>query len=293
LEVSSVNDLEARGAPIEYWFFKFNEGDLAFLVDFIIRREREQAEVRISLWVDGHGRVEHTNLPTWSTQAAFVTIGECSFGDGSTRGVVKDVEWDLSYEVGQARVHPAVPPMSWLHPFDTDIVNRPQARFAGTVRVDGRQFSIPETQGLVSHYWGRGLMDRWCWISVNGFDEPGIALEAIVARSRLWGLPAAVKIGYLWLQTPASSHLVISPVNGIVRVIGRPDEFTVTSRSITGRTVRLSCTASMNTYNDLGDGIRQTLLGTCAIDGVAKALGSAGLEWRLPEAPPFGSKRRI
>jgi len=289
-----LDDLEARRAPIEYWFFKFNHGDLAFLVDFIIRRAREQAEVRISLWVDGRGRVEHAGFPTWSTEMPFVAIGDCSFGDGSTHGVVKDVEWDLSYELGQARVRPAVPPVSWLHPFDTDIVNRPQVRFAGTVRVGERHFSIPDAQGLVSHYWGRRLMDRWCWISVNDFDEPGIALEAFVGRSRLWGLRApAVKIGYLWLHTPASSPLVISPVNGIVKVTGRPDEFTVTSRSITGRTIRLSCDAPMDRYNDLGEGIQQTLLGTCAIEGVSKALGSAGLEWRLPDAPPGGSEGRI
>jgi hypothetical protein len=124
-------------------------------------------------------------------------------------------------------------------------------------------------------------MDQWWWISANQFDEPGIALEAIVARSRLWGLRApSVKIGYLWLQSPDSSHLVISPVNGIVRVTGRTEEFQLTSRSITGRTVRISCTAPLNRYNDLGDGIRQTLLGSCAIEGVATAVDTAGLELR-------------
>jgi hypothetical protein len=47
------DDLEARGAPIEYWFFKFNVDGLAFLVDFILRGDRDRGEVRISLWVDG------------------------------------------------------------------------------------------------------------------------------------------------------------------------------------------------------------------------------------------------
>lgn len=287
-----MDDLEARGAPIEYWFFKFNLEGLAFLVDFILRGDRAHGEIRISLWVDGHGRVERANFPAWSTQTPFVTIGDCSFGADSSRGVVGDVEWNLSYEAGPARVHPAVPPVSWLHPFDTEIINRPQARFAGTVRVGDRSFSVQESQGLVSHYWGRRLMDRWCWISANRFDEPGIAVEAIVARSRLWGLRApAVKIGYLWLQSPNSSHMVISPVNGVIRLKGSPDEFHITSRSITGRIVRLSCKASMDTYNDLGEGIRQTLLGTCAIEGLATALGSAGLEWRQTEPWRSGSER--
>lgn len=282
-----MDDLEARDAQIEYWFFKFNHDGLAFLVDFILRGERDYGEMRISVWVDSHGRVEHAKLPRWSTETPFVTIGDCSFGDGSSRGVVGDVEWDLSYELGPARMHPAVPPLSWLHPFDTDIINRPQARFEGTVRVGDRNFSIAETQGLVSHYWGRRLMDQWWWISANQFDQPGIALEVSVARSRLWGMRApAVKIGYLWLQTPTFSHMVKSPVNGIISVAGRPDQFTVTARSITGPTVRLSCTAPMDRYNDLGDGVRQTLLGTCAIEGLATAVGTAGLERR--QTDPLG-----
>jgi hypothetical protein len=286
-----MDDLEARGAPIEYWFFKFNLDGLAFLVDFILRGERDQGELRISLWVDGHGRVEHANVPTWSTKTPSVRIGDCSFGDGSSRGVVGDVEWDLSFELGPARVHPAVPPLSWLHPFDTDIINRPQARFAGTVRVGDRDFPVPEAEGLISHYWGRRLMDEWWWISANHFDQPGIALEVSVARSRLWGMRApAVKIGYLWLQTPNSSHMVKSPVNGIISVTGRSEEFGITARSITGRTVRLSCLAPMDRFNDLGEGIRQTLLGTCAIEGLATAVGSAGLERRQADPLRFGSQ---
>jgi hypothetical protein len=286
-----MDDLEPRGDRIEYWFFKFNQGDLAFLVDFIVRRERGGGEVRISLWVDAYGRVEHANFPTWSTQAPYVTIGDCVLGADSSRGVVGEIEWDLSYELGQARVHPAVPPVTWLHPFDTEIVNRPQARFAGTVRVGDRRFSIPEAQGLVSHYWGRRLMDRWLWISVNQFDEPGFAVEASVAWSRLWGLPSpSMKIAYLWLQTPRFTQMVKSPVNGIIRVAGRPEDFTVTSRSITGRTVRLSCNTPMDSYNVLGEGIRQTLLGTCVIEGLATASRSAGLEWRQPEPWPSGSE---
>ena len=279
-----MHDLEARDAAIEYWFFKFNHEGLAFLVDFILRGERDRGEIRISSWVDGRGRVEHADFPAWSTTSPFVTVGDSTIGDRSSRGVVGDVEWDLSYELGPGRVHPAVPPLSWLHPFDTDIINRPQARFAGTVRVGDRVFSIPETEGLISHYWGRRLMDRWWWISANRFDQPGFALEVSVARSRLWGMPApAVNIGYLWLQTPNSSHMVKSPVNGFISVAGHPERFTVTARSLTGRTIRLSCGAPLETYNDLGEGIRQTLLGTCAIEGLATAVETAGLERRQPE----------
>jgi hypothetical protein len=35
-----MEDFQSRGAPLEYWFFKFNSGPLALLVDFIIRRRQ-------------------------------------------------------------------------------------------------------------------------------------------------------------------------------------------------------------------------------------------------------------
>ena len=42
-----MKDLEARQAPLEYWFLKLHAGDLAFLVDFIVRRAAATAKVNI------------------------------------------------------------------------------------------------------------------------------------------------------------------------------------------------------------------------------------------------------
>jgi hypothetical protein len=72
-----VNEFASRGAPLEYWFWKVNKGTLAFLVDFIIRRRTGRAEVRVSLWVDGRGRVERIDSDSWSADAANLRIGGC------------------------------------------------------------------------------------------------------------------------------------------------------------------------------------------------------------------------
>lgn len=47
-----------------------------------------------------------------------------------------------------------------------------------------------------------------------------------------------------------------------------------------GETIRLDCSAVPEQYNDLGEGMRQTLLGTCRVDGASAVSGSAGLEVR-------------
>ena len=92
-----MHDLEARDAAIEYWFFKFNHEGLAFLVDFILRGERDRGEIASA---SGSTAAAGSSMRTsaWSTKSPFVTIGDCTFGDRSSRGVVGDVEWDLSYE---------------------------------------------------------------------------------------------------------------------------------------------------------------------------------------------------
>ena len=46
-------------AHLDYWFWKFHVGDLAFLVDLIVRRQTGLAEVRVSQWLRGVGRVVH------------------------------------------------------------------------------------------------------------------------------------------------------------------------------------------------------------------------------------------
>jgi hypothetical protein len=70
--------------------------------------------------------------------------------------------------------------------------------------------------------------------------------------------------------------LAVRPVSGR----HRPNEFTVTSGPITGRDRSAVLQGRTDSFNDLGEGIQQPLVMTCAIEGLATASGSAGLEWR-------------
>ena len=169
-----MEDLESRGAPIEYWFFKFNSGSLAFLVDFIVRRRHHQAEVRLSLWVRGTGRVERAYSASWRTNSTTVAIASCELGSGASRGAVADVEWQLGYQAGSARIDPAPLALKLLRPLDMQLLSRPQARFQGSVRVGQEQFAISDASGLLCHYWGARLPARWCWVSASNLGgRPG------------------------------------------------------------------------------------------------------------------------
>jgi hypothetical protein len=275
-----MSDLAVRGSPLEYWFFRLNTGSLAFLVDFIVRRSHGTGEVRVSVWVDGLGRVERLTTTSWRTEGERVDSAECMFGPKRSTGRVADVAWDLHQELGSSRIDPIVPPIRWLHPFDMEIASRPRATFSGHVTVGDRMFPCREVPGLVSHYWGKRLPDRWWWISANMFAGNEVAVEALLARTRIWSTRVAMNAGYLWIDQGGVHQLVIHPLNGMIRVEGSPEAFTLTARRLGRPSLVVRCSAPPNAYGDLGEGIKQTLLGTCLIDGVGEAKGTAGLEFR-------------
>ena len=280
---SAVESFETRPrAPLEYWFWKLHVGDLAFLVDVILRRRDGTAETRVSLWLRGEGRVEHAPAPDWSATRDVVTAGTTELRRDRSVGAVDDIRWDLRWDEGPTIVTPLHRAIAWLEPLDLSIMIRPNARFLGSIEVGAERFAVSDLEGTFTHYWGRRLMDRWIWLSATEFeDAPGRRLEAIVSRSRLWGgPPMPLEAAYVWSTDGTRSDLVVSGLNGIVRTRQIPGGFALDSLRLGGPRHRLVATWGPIPPNDLGEGIRQTLSADVTIDGVAAVSGTVGLETR-------------
>lgn len=211
-----------------------------------------------------------------------MAIAGCELGPQASRGAVADIEWQLGYKAGSARIDPAPGPLKVLRPMDMQLLSRPQARFQGSVRVGEQQFAISDAAGMLCHYWGARLPERWCWISASNLGGEDGAVEAMLLRSRLWGLPhPRLETGYCFVTQGDRTRMLISPLNALMRLQGSRHEFQLHARPLTGgERIRLDCSATPEQYNDLGEGIRQTLLGTCRVDGATAVSGSAGLEVR-------------
>ena len=279
-----VADMATRLAPLEYWFARLDTPELSFLVDFILRRGSGAAEIRISLWVRGQGRVARTSTMLWNATDAGVVAADSFFTADGSQGRVEDLQWTLTWDVGGARVAPRAPLFSRLHAFDLELISRPSAAFSGTVTVAGETFDVGTAVGCVTHYWGRRLPDRWHWVSAGAFTtpdgspHPDLALEAVVNRTRLWGMPPALATGYLWIRENGRERLLVSPLNALITASGGPGRLVLSARSPSG-TIRAECTAGRQHYNDLGEGIRQTLLARCRLPD--RGLSSrSGLEHR-------------
>jgi len=274
-------------ASLDYWFWKFHVGDLAFLVDLIVRRSRGIAEVRVSQWLRRNGRVLHDEAADWSTGPSEVRIAGTSMQPGRCVGSVDDVSWDLSWTAGRV-LSPLRGLVARLEPFDTTLVVWPDAKFTGTVLVGDERFDVDGVPGSFYHYWGRRLPDRWVWLSATQFDgRADRRVEGVFGVStRLFGrAPMPLPVSILWTTDQDRCEELVHGVNAIMRVHPLAGAVTVDARGVVGARHRLVATWADVAPNDLGEGIIQTMHGDLTIDDMQAVPGTVGLEVRGYPSP--------
>lgn len=275
-----MDDLAAHGSPLEYWFWKVRTPEGGAIVDFVVRRETGDAEVRVSTWRPDVRPVIHESSREWSAGAEGIRIGESHLDATGSAGSAGDVRWEVRWDLGAPRLAPRPDWFGPLHPFDMELVARPHARLRGLLRLGPRTIKI-DGAGLVSHYWGRRLPDRWTWISSSGFDDdPEARLEVLLVSSRLWGGPLHVPAGYVWLSEGGHVQETVEPLTGAIRLSRDGHAARITSLRADGRRHTIDCSAPSATFNDVGDGVQQTLSADLSLDGRLRATGSVGLEFR-------------
>jgi hypothetical protein len=269
-------------ANLDYWFWKFHVGDLALLIDVIIRRRTGLGEVRVSQWLRGVPRVIHGASTAWSATEREVRVGDTRLAPGRCVGGTGDVQWDLSWVAGD--VVSSLPALlARLQPFDTTLVVWPTARFGGSVQVGSERFDLNDVAGTFYHYWGRRLADRWVWLSATDFESaPQRRVEGLIAaHTRLYGrVPFPLPGSWLWTMDGRAQDAVVSGVSGIISARVTATGVEVSSRSLAGRKHRL--VASWGTIQpiDIGEGIVQTMHADLVLDGEKAAPSSVGLEVR-------------
>jgi hypothetical protein len=167
------------------------------------------------------------------------------------------------------------------------LLSCPQARFQGSVRVGQERFAISDASGMLCHYWGGRLPVRWCWVSASNLVGGGrggggdrAALPAVGPA------PPQLDTGYLFVTQGDRTRMLVSPLTALMRLRGSWHDFQLHTCPLAGgETIRLDCSAAPEQYNDLGEGIRQTLLGTCRVDGASAVSGSAGQKSEATEFP--------
>jgi hypothetical protein len=269
-------------AHLDYWFWKFHVGELAFLVDLIVRRQTGLAEVRISQWLRGVGRVVHDETSDWSTSPDDVRMGPTVLQPGRCAGSAENISWDLSWREGEV-LSPMRGLIARVEPFDTTLVVWPYATFTGSVQVGAERFELSDLPGTFYHYWGRRLADRWVWLSATQLDgHPDRRVEGLfAARPRLYGrVPVPVPVSLLWMVDGDRREELVSAVNAVIRVKADRSKVSVDARGILGARHRLVASWGDVAPNDIGEGIIQTMHADLTFDGVQATSGTVGLEVR-------------
>jgi hypothetical protein len=264
-------------SQLEYWFFKFNDHDVALLVDWIARRRTSAGEVRISI----HSPTAREVI--FLDHAPILENGPPELNMQATSWYEGDVRWELALEISDERIRPQIFPAEQLEMFDMSLVSAPRVSFTGWIEHRGNRYPVNQALGMLSHYWGRQLPKEWWWISANQFSDADVSIECTLLRSRIWGSTIGVPLGYFYYRNGSRSSLLISPPARIA-VAGSQDAFQLVVRSLLGRKIILE--AKGREYASLGDGIVNTLIGDLQIkEGgktVAHAEATAGLERRTP-----------
>lgn len=262
---------------LEYWFFKLNAGPVALLVDWIARRKQNENILRVSIH-SPHGRIV-----LFDKLSAPMIAGQNFITTRRSVGQLNDIAWDLDIECDNERIEPDIFPAKLLRMTDLTLVSAPLAKFTGWIRHGPLHVEVGRAPGMISHYWGRQLPQEWWWVSVNQFEQEDVALECIVLRSGLWGIPIGLPLAYLYLRHANERRFILSPP-AKVQTQGTPEKFEIQFQPIGAKTITLK--AQGREYGDLGDGILNTLVGDLEVwEGnrlLARAQGTAGLERRVP-----------
>jgi hypothetical protein len=115
----------------------------------------------------------------------WIGVGEASMRTGAAVGAIDGAEWELSFATSEPPLFHL--PRAWMYrarlPRTKLLSPVPAARFAGTLRVDGRTVAVDDWRGVIGHNWGAQHAERWIWL--HGLTGDGDWLDAALGKVKL------------------------------------------------------------------------------------------------------------
>jgi hypothetical protein len=127
-----------------------------------------------------------------SPDGSWIRVADAEIGPGRANGSIEtealSASWELAFE-GSAEPCRYLP-ADWLYhariPRTKFEAPYPDARFSGTMRVNGAQLDLSAWPGMIGHNWGTEHAERWVWLEGTGFDGAGETyFDAGAARIKL------------------------------------------------------------------------------------------------------------
>jgi hypothetical protein len=122
----------------------------------------------------------------------------------------------------------------------------PDARYTGSVTVDGEEFAVDSWPGMVGHNWGAEHAERWTWIQANDFREDDAYFDAALGKIKI-GPMTTPWIGNAVLHLDGETHRL----GGLDRIRSTEidDEPTSCGFELTGKDVKVRGRVSSEARN--------------------------------------------
>jgi len=127
-----------------------------------------------------------------SPEGSWIRVADAEIGPGRGHGSIEtaalSASWELTFE-GSAKPCRYLP-ADWLYdarvPRTKFEAPYPDARFSGTMRVNGEKLDLSAWPGMIGHNWGTEHAERWVWLEGTGFEGAGETyFDAGAARIKL------------------------------------------------------------------------------------------------------------
>lgn len=122
----------------------------------------------------------------------YVQVADAVLEPGRARGGVATEEMRVSWELGFASEPPAFRHLPYGFLYDAPLPRTklispyPDARFTGSLSIDGERIDLDGWPGMVGHNWGSEHAERWTWIQANDFrEDDGVLFDAALGRIKL------------------------------------------------------------------------------------------------------------
>ena len=124
-------------------------------------------------------------------EGAYIEVAEALLEPGAARGAARTPEleasWDLRFSDRDEPFRHL--PYGFLYgaplPRTKLLSPDPDARFDGTVTVDGEAFQLDSWPGMIGHNWGAEHAERWSWIQANEFHRADGWFDAGLGRIKV------------------------------------------------------------------------------------------------------------
>lgn len=158
--------------------------------------EQPRGSVWVTLFDAERGEPRATKLTVAASEVGapadgYVTVDGAALKPGLARGTIETEALKASWNLEFASAAPAfrhlpyeflyrapLPKTKFLSPY-------PDARYSGTITIDGEELEVDAWPGMVGHNWGSEHAERWTWIQANDFRGGEGYFDAALGRIRV------------------------------------------------------------------------------------------------------------